>query len=306
MAGRWRGDGGAMAIAMAITCRNRVRSESGSGSRSLRPLAWPNRPRAGQTRRTRPTRARIKRTDGLTMIENWSREWRIGNQPNTTTAGGFAARTTPTGGEADGNTGGETTARTTAETTGEMAAEMTAVMTPEMTGGTTGEMTEEKRGKAVAEVAGDEIADDETAGDEIVSDEAAGDEVADDEVADDEAADDEAPSDEAASDETAGDDTGNRARQFPRHVPCFLRQRMPALATAAAIATAEAPTRVSKDGLEAGIRAGYRPLLLPSIGARDASLSQYPPKDAGSWIAPLRRRCAAAPPPCHAKRPRGR
>jgi len=217
------------------------------------------------------------------MIENWSREWRIGNQPNTTTAGGFAARTTPTGGEADGNTGGETTARTTAETTGEMTAEMTAVMTPEMTGGTTGEMTEEKRGKAVAEVAGDEIADDETAGDEIVSDEAAGDEVADDEVADDEAADDEAaddeaPSDEAASDETAGDDTGNRARQFPRHVPCFLRQRMPALATAAAIATAEAPTRVSKDGLEAGIRAGYRPLLLPSIGARDASLSQYPPR----------------------------
>lgn len=249
---RWRGHGEAMAIAMAITCRNRVRSESGSGSRSLRPLAWPNRPRAGQPRRTRPTRARTKRTDGLTMIENWSREWRIGNQPNTTTAGGFAARTTPTGGEAGGDTGGETTARTTAETTGEMTAEMTAVMTPEMTGGTTGEMTEEKRGK------------------------------------------------------TAGDDTGNRAREYPRPAPCFLRQRMLACATAAAVATAEAPTRVSKDGLEAGIRAGYRPLLLPSIGARDASLSQYPPKDAGSWIAPLRRRCAAAPPPCHAKRPRGR
>ncbi len=253
---RWRGDGEAMAIAMAITCRNRVRSES----RSLRPLAWPNRPRAGQTRRTRPTRARIKRTDGLTMIENWSREWRIGNQPNTTTAGGFAARTTPTGGEAGGDTGGETTARTTAETTGEMTAEMT--------GGTTGEMTEEKRGKAVAEVAGDEIA-----GDEMADDGTTGDEIVSDEAASDEAADDEAP-----SDETAGDDTGNRAREYPRPAPCFLRQPMLACATAAAVATAEAPTRVSKDGLKAGIRAGYRPLLLPSIGARDASLSQYPPK----------------------------
>ncbi len=207
------------------------------------------------------------------MIENWSREWRIGNQPNTTTAGGFAARTTPTGGEADGNTGGETTARTTAETTGEMTAEMTAEMTPEMTGGTTGEMTEEKRGKAVAEVAGDEVA-----GDEIADDGTAGDEIASDESASDEAPCDEAPSDEAASDETAGDDTGNRARQYPRPAPCFLRQRMLACATAAAVATAEAPTRVSKDGLEAGIRAGYRPLLLPSIGARDASLSQYPPR----------------------------
>lgn len=285
---RWRGHGEAMAIAMAITCRNRVRSESGSGSRSLRPLAWPNRPRAGQPRRTRPTRARTKRTDGLTMIENWSREWRIGNQPNTTTAGGFAARTTPTGGEAGGDTGGETTARTTAETTGEMTAEMT--------GGTTGEMTEEKRGKAVAEVAGDEIA-----GDEMADDGTAGDEIVSDEAASDEAADDEAP-----SDETAGDDTGNRAREYPRPAPCFLRQRMLACATAAAVATAEAPTRVSKDGLEAGIRAGYRPLLLPSIGARDASLSQYPPKDAGSWIAPLRRRCAAAPPPCRARPRRGR
>lgn len=289
---RWRGDGYATAIAMAITCRNRVRSESRSGSRSLRPLAWPNRPRAGQTRRTRSTRARIKRTDGLTMIENWSREWRIGNQPNTTTTGGFAARTTPTGGEAGGNTGGETTARTTAETTGEMTAEMT--------GGTTGEMTEEKRGKAVAEVAGDEIADDETAGDETASDETAS-----DEAASDEAADGEAPSDEAASDETAGDDTGNRARQYPRPAPCFLRQCVLACATAAAVATAEAPTRVSKDGLEAGIRAGYRPLLLPSIGTRNASRSQYR-TDAGSGLANFTHRCAAAPPPCRAKRRRGR